>query len=351
MIVAHHYVVNSGLTLADGPIYSDITSWRSIFLLLFGAWGKIGINCFVLITGYFMCTSSITAKKFFRLLFEVLFYKIIITTIFCVSGYTDLSAKLIIKTLFPVNEISQNFTGTYLTFFLCIPFLNILTKNMNEKQHICLIALCSFIYILFGTVHRVEMNYVSWYVVLYMIASYIRLYPQKLFSKTKFWGLATAICVFLCMTSVICGIFVGERLNIHLAYAFVTDSNTILAVCTGISSFMFFKNLKMKNSKLINTIAASTFGVLLIHANGDAMRRWLWSDILRNTEVYYKTYMPVHAVLSVLCIFIICICIDHLRICLVEKYVFRLWDKYYYVISNRLHVFIHKTCIKLNIEN
>lgn len=57
-IIAHHYVVNSGLISADGPIYSDISSWRSIFLLLFGAWGKTGINCFVLITGYYMCKSK-----------------------------------------------------------------------------------------------------------------------------------------------------------------------------------------------------------------------------------------------------------------------------------------------------
>ena len=59
-IVAHHYVVNSGLTLDDGPIAANPLSANSIFLLLFGAWGKIGINCFVMITGYFMCKSNIT---------------------------------------------------------------------------------------------------------------------------------------------------------------------------------------------------------------------------------------------------------------------------------------------------
>ena len=72
-IVAHHYVVNSGLTLEGGPVFSDPFSWRSIFLVLFGAWGKVGINCFVLITGYFMVNSNITAKKFAKLLGEVLF--------------------------------------------------------------------------------------------------------------------------------------------------------------------------------------------------------------------------------------------------------------------------------------
>ena len=40
LIVAHHYVVNSGLMSVDGPIRSDPMSYKSIFLILFGAWGK-----------------------------------------------------------------------------------------------------------------------------------------------------------------------------------------------------------------------------------------------------------------------------------------------------------------------
>ena len=75
LIVAHHYVVNSGLTAADGPIYASPMSGRSLFLLLFGAWGKIGINCFVMITGYFMCPSQITAKKLAKLVCEFMFYR------------------------------------------------------------------------------------------------------------------------------------------------------------------------------------------------------------------------------------------------------------------------------------
>lgn len=63
-IVAGHYATNGIMILEGGPIYNDPTSWKSLFLLVFGAWGKVGINCFVLITGYFMCTSKITVKKF-----------------------------------------------------------------------------------------------------------------------------------------------------------------------------------------------------------------------------------------------------------------------------------------------
>ncbi len=63
LIIAHHYVVNSGLTGVGSPINSNPTSVKSLFLLLLGAWGKIGINCFMLITGYFMCKSEITLKN------------------------------------------------------------------------------------------------------------------------------------------------------------------------------------------------------------------------------------------------------------------------------------------------
>lgn len=40
LIIAHHYVVNSGLAYNDGPIFNDSLSTPSLFLLIFGAWGK-----------------------------------------------------------------------------------------------------------------------------------------------------------------------------------------------------------------------------------------------------------------------------------------------------------------------
>ena len=75
----------------------------------------------------------------------------------------------------------------------------------------------------------------------------------------------------------------------------------------------------MGYSKFINTVAQSTFGVLLIHANSDAMRQWLWKDTLQNVRFFDSPYLWLHAVLSVLGIYIICMTIDQLRIRLIEK--------------------------------
>lgn len=153
LIVAHHYVVNSGLMTL---IYQEPMSPRSLFLLVFGAWGKTGINCFLLITGYFMCKSQITVRKFIKLLTEVYFYKIIFFILFALAGYETVSLKRVIKLLLPVTAIQDNFTSCYLMFFLCIPFLNILIQHMSEKQHVQLLALVSFIYIYLGTMPRVD---------------------------------------------------------------------------------------------------------------------------------------------------------------------------------------------------
>ncbi len=330
LIVAHHYVVNSGLTSASGPVYADPLSWRSVFLLELGAWGKTGINCFVLITGYFMCKSQITAKKFAKLLFEVMFYRLVINGIFWITGYAQFSVTTLVKSLIPVRSVNTGFSSAYLVFFLFIPFLNILVQNMTRKQHALLLVLCAFLYIFLGTVpgFSVTMNYVSWFMVLYLIASFIRLYPCELFVNNKIWGWMTLASVAVSAISVIACLWLGTKLDRQMAYKFVTDSNTFLAVCTGVCSFLYFKNLKLKYSRFINTVAASTFGVLLIHANGDAMLQWLWKDTLNNVGAYGKPWMPLHAIGSVLVIFAVCTAIDCLRIRFVEKPAFAFWDKY-----------------------
>jgi len=104
-----------------------------------------------------------------------------------------------------------------------------------------------------------------------------------------------------------------------MPYFLVADSNKVLALAVGFSSFMFFKNIHIPQSKVINAIAATTFGVLLIHANSDAMRTWLWRDFVDCVGHYNADYMPLYAICSVVAIFSVCSFIDFLRIKFIEK--------------------------------
>lgn len=326
LIVAHHYVVNSGLLQLA---YREPTAPRAMFLLLFGAWGKIGINCFVMITGYFMCKSRMTAKKFAKLLLQIMFYRIVINGIFWVTGYEALSVKGLLR-LVPVTTVADGFTGAYLVFMLCIPFINVLVQNLGQKRHFYLLVLMSFLYIFLGTVKvgfSVRMNYVSWFMVLYLFASYIRLYPNPVFDKTKLWGWLSLVCVLLCVAAVVvCG-WLSQKLGKDLSYFFVVDSNTFLAFATGVCTFMFFKNLNVPYNGFVNGVAATCFGVFQIHANSATMRNWLWQDVLDNVGAYAGNWLPVHAVLSVAGVFVICAGIDWVRLRWLEKPFFEFWDK------------------------
>lgn len=327
LIVAHHYVVNSGLTdvMEENPFSS-----KSLYLYMFGMWGKTGINCFVLITGYFMCRSHITLRKFLKLFLEIMFYKIVIWAIFVGTGYESFSIKFMLMELSSIVSIADRFISCFLIFYLFIPFLNILVNNMDKRKHACLLALCLFTYTALGTLPKlhVAFNYVTWFSILYFISSYIRIYGLFPRIKNYQWGVLTLLAIVLSLLSVLFLIVLHVHFGIPLApYWLVSDSNALMAVVVSICSFMYFKDLPIKQSKVINTVSASTFGVLLIHANSDTMRQWLWKDTLNNVGQYASDHLVWFSIGSVLSVFFICIILDYIRIHTFEKWSFRIIDR------------------------
>lgn len=141
-------------------------------------------------------------------------------------------------------------------------------------------------------------------------------------------GRYAVLFILLSMISVLSLLYVSSiKGHLYKIYFFVSDSNKILALLTAVTTFMWFKNMKIKYSKWINTIASSMFGVLLIHANSDTMRHWPWKETLQNANHYGDNHYILYALISVLAVFIICIIIDQIRIHTIEKYTFKQIDK------------------------
>lgn len=334
MIVAHHYVVNSGLFDVDGPLVTEPTSVNSLYLVLFGAWGKVGINCFLMITGYFMCTSNITFRKFLKLMFQIYIYKLLIFFLLLIAGYESLSLLRIYYLIMPVRTFAVgNFVSCFLAFWLTIPFLNRLIHHLSEREHVILIILSLVLFTLLGTLptFSVPLNYITWFGIIYFIASYFRLYPHLIFERRKFWGLMTILVFFLSLVSVlVIHAFYGWK-GFRYSYYFVFDSNKIFAVAFAICSFLWFKNMNIQYNKVINAFGAGTFGVLLIHANSNAMRTWLWKDTVDCVGHYdlslYSLFFYSTGV--VLVIFVLCNLIDQLRIVTFEKWFFKWYDRKY----------------------
>lgn len=332
-IIAHHIVVNTAISYNLLP---EIHDARNVYLWVFGMWGKVGINCFVLITGWYMCTSAITLKKFLKLLLEVYFYKFFNFILLFVVGIRTLSPKSVFYLCMPISNVTSNdFVSCYLVFFLLIPFLNILIHSISEKLHKYLVLLCVSVLCFWNQLYwiKVDMSYLLWFPTLYFVASYIRLYPDPTKKLSNFLEKTPLLWVSLSIASVI-GILwflPHTSKNIH-PYYFVSDSNAILAFITGLSLFMYFKSIHIRKSIFINILGACSFGVLLFHTTS-GMRYVLFERLLKIPDVLYGNQgialTIVYSIAFVLIIYAIGSCVDLLRMFLFEKPIFKVLQKYF----------------------
>lgn len=220
------------------------------------------------------------------------------------------------------------FTATFVFLYMLIPFINAMLLNLNQKLHLILIGILVFLYTIISTfLFNDTYSNLGWMITTYIIAAYVRLYPCKWFENKKLYIWSTILSVALSWASILVVDFVGSKVGFKNYYHMVANEHKFLALACSFSLFMLFKNIKIKQNKVINTIAASTFGVLLIHANSDAMRKFLWQDVLHNASYYNSPFLIVHAILSVILVYVVCVCIDQVRIHLLEKPLFSYIEK------------------------
>ena len=328
-IVAHHSVVNSGIT--ENYDFSNITA-NMVFLQLWGMWGKTAINAFVMITGYFMCTSKLTWKRFLKMWMEARFYKVVFFIIFCFAGYETITAKSVFKLVFSyISGVNNGFVSSFLVFYLFIPFMNAMIEKLSQKDLQKLIVLLLGMFTAASTFffNSVVFHYVFWYMTLYFAAAYVRIYPNRWTESRRFNGTVLTVTMLLSYLTVVVVDFVGTKVGFTNTYYMVSDSNKLFAFIIGVSAFLFFKNTPIKNNRFVNVVASTTFGVLLIHANSAAMRQWLWKDLLHLPSLYTAAFPKLVAIyiLVMLGVFTVCSLIDYIRIQVLEKPVFNIINR------------------------
>ena len=335
LIISHHYIVNSGimetLSLQDHPA-------KFTFLTMWGMWGKTGINIFILISGYFMCTSSLTIRRYCKIAFEWIFYNYVIFFIMLAAGYETLSPLRIFQLVFAPFTYANGsgcFTSSFLMFYLFIPFMNAFIRNITGGgggQYKQFILLLLFLFTVLSTFfhNTVIFGEVFWFITVYFLGGYLRLHPPK-WSTSRRRSLRLLLLALLsCYMSVIVCAFLQLKFQINLPLTFfVLDANKLGAVLVGIFLFTTFRNLNIAYSKWINLIAKTTFGILMIHANSEAWRIFMWRDLLHVDVSASLPALPLigRSIVIVSGIFICCSLIDMVRIFLIERPVFDHFDR------------------------
>ena len=350
-IVMHHYVVNSTvMSLFDGAHPTA----NSLFLQWWGMWGKTAINVFVLISGYFMCTGILTLRRYLKMLLQVGFYALVMWIILCCCGYETWCSVTTLKRLTLYDKFANpngGFIPAFLWMYLTIPVMNLLLKHISKTQLYLFLLLLITMFSGVGTFCQGSNVYhhLFWYMTLYLLGAAIRLHPFQWMSRNKvclpLLGLSI-VGAWISVLGIVGVAWILERPEIaNYKYHFVADSHKVLALSVALFAFLAFKNWRIGYSKFINAVASTCFGVLLIYAASNGMRRWLWQDFVDVPSAYAFPFWTLvgYSIVVAGGVFATCSALDWLRIRYIEKYYLDFGEKVCIGIWKRVYAPTQKT--------
>jgi len=323
LIVMHHYCVHSSFIFENG------ISINKFIIQALSIGGKIGVNIFILITGYFMINSKFKVKKLLKLLLEIFTYSFLIFVIIYIINPSKVNIKLLLKSIFPVTYSLYWFPTTYILLYILSPFINKFIENSNKNTIIKLLIVLLIIQVIIPTFTNANLNFSNliWFTTLYMIGACIHIYNIDLLKRKNIKIAVLIICsLFIFMSIVAIDIISIKIPSIEKYTDYFSDINKLPAVIISILLFTLFKEIKIKNYKFINNIASSTFAVYLIHDNV-ILSPIIWCDILKAAEFFNSRYLIIHLLISVFLVFNISIIIDKMKKVTIDKAIKKIIDK------------------------
>ncbi len=221
--------------------------------------GKLGVNLFVLISGYFLVKSTSNIFKKFLKIWSQVFIISILSAILAFLIFHEL-AQPIIYYLTPFIHNAWWFATSYLIMLLVSPILNKIIRNSSKKKHFQIILVLFLLEcVLFSVTNiRLDENRIIWFMVLYFIAAYIRLYPPQ--RSDRFYESVAIICYSSSAFLYLLFAYWGNSFALN---AIKHENSFFCAVCA-IALFIRFTRLDIEYSDLVNKLGAATFGVYLI---------------------------------------------------------------------------------------
>lgn len=333
LIVFHHFNVHGIYKMFIKNLssinYLDIPTTNHLISAFLSSGGKIGVDVFMIISGYFMINSKFRKNKFYAILLQMWFYSILFFTINMFTHWTAITPHLILISFFPFLYNGYWFITAYLILYLFSPFINQFLKSLNKKTFQKLIFLIIILVFTIPTILPDAMHLLDNGIIItgscYIIGAYLRLYSihLKRYSNKQIGMFFTILSIFILSLSFILIEFIGRTLNqnnILQHINFFTGSNSLFVLCLSIGLFIIFNNHRPFYNKSINTISSTTLGIYLIHENTLA-RFGLWKHIVNPTALinYPSIQFFIFSILIPIVIFFTCFGIEYLRIIVFKK--------------------------------
>lgn len=282
MIVTLHFLGKGGV------LNAPLDSTRHIFGWAIESVCIVAVNCYVLISGYFLVNSKFKLSRLSQLLVHVLFYSVSIAFLLVVTGREELNVSNTITTLLPVLTGQYWFITAYVGMYVLSPFINILIKALTRKQHLWLIFTGIFLFSIWPSVfwnkglsYELQSGYsVIWFVFLYIMAAYVSRYYKpdyKIRVHARRYILTASLVAILTLSLS----YTYYKTGINIIESFrgsLFRYNSTTTLFASLALFILFLNIRITNVRINNLIkffAPLTLGVYLIHEH-PMLRGWFW---------------------------------------------------------------------------
>lgn len=322
MIISLHYLVKGWVAtpfpfaVKENPV--GVLAW------LVEAFCIVAVNCYVLISGYFLVESAWKPGRALSLLAQVLFYSLLIPIALVLAGvvsWGDMDLYNWIGFAIPFGTEHYWFATAYLIMYLFAPFLAAGIEKMKKRELQILLALLFAFFSLEKTILPVYLatdryGYdFGWFLCLFVAAGYIRLYGISWLEKRSHAVGGYALSCLLIWLLAMASNTVGGEIETFIHYANMLYAyNHLLCVTGAVSLFYVFKNLRIREGRFagaVRRLAPYTFGVYLLHEH--ILVRYEWMKWLGVEKVQESFLFVPHLILCVLVVYAVGTAVDFVR--------------------------------------
>ena len=307
----------------------SVSSFAKCVADLFAFGGGLGVNLFALLSGWFLASGSFSAKRVFRVVLQVAFYSILIGFFSLCSGRASISSLPTI--FFPIIFGEYWFATAYVGASVLWPFVKSGFDALGARRRGVCICVLGVLFSVIPTVFQTSFvsSGIIWIIYLWLIAYCMKNDEHSILLKLDFrFALASLILIEL---SVILFDCIGLVSALDFFYAHSTILKAMYSIpmlVLSIALFNSLRNRKVRHSRVINSLAESSFGVYLIHDN-PYIRTYIWSNLLSPGMLSsFGQISPLYLIpAAAVAVYCVCYVIDRIRRFAFERPVMALADR------------------------
>ncbi len=273
LLAAVLHILKKGgvITASEGNLAAYSTVW------LLEAAAYCAVNCYALISGYVGYSDRpkpLRLARCIELWLQVVFYSVIITTVYCIAGVGSVGVSDFADAFLPVTSKQYWYFTAYIGMFFFIPLLNALVRRLNRRALVSLCIMLIAVFSLYDTfasfwkkdpLALVGGHSPLWLGVLYIFGAAMKKLrvPESMSSKKALLIYASA-AVFTALFKI-----TGDRLLRFVPGSlFVRDTSPTVLLCAA-ALLVAFARLKpcRKLTEFAVLFAPAAFGVYLLHVS------------------------------------------------------------------------------------